>query len=660
MKTHSFPAAFSAFATALILTACSGSSDSAKAAAQAAPPARDQLTPAEFNALAVRRNVPLYWVADTNGNKSVDDDEVVPLLFYPTKPPDVSTAYNELLAAKSEAVPDASSADGQRRALVRQDLAQGRPALVRTDLTQHSAAEKAFVQHMLQVAAHIDEAYAAQKGLPALSARVPSDPESQSLFRRNWGPKCLAPATQKNPDCSAIPGAPQPIVDVWPAALGKTPQTDRGFCALIEKQPNVVDPFTAIRDMNGKLAAVPYSEAYRTSMSAVATELNAAADALKDANEAPLVAYLRAAATGFTTNNWWPADEAWASMNADNSKWYVRAGPDEVYWDPCSIKAGFHLTLALINQGAKEWQQKLTSIQQEMEAAIAQRAGAPYQPRHVKFHLPDFIDIVVNAGDDRGALSGTIGESLPNFGPVAKESRGRTVAMVNIFNDPESLASRRRSASTLIVSDSMADYSDNTLPSQLSTVLHEATHNLGPSQEYAVHGTPVQKIFGGPIDSMLEELKAQTGALFYTETLRSKGMITDALARQLYVSGVVWALGQTAKGMYTASHERQPYPQLAAIQLGILTESGALTWDANAAAANGQDKGAYTIHLDKMVETSGAMMKTVAGIKGRGDKKGLEELLRKYVDSSDVVPHAAIEERWAREPRVSLVYSLAM
>ncbi len=194
-------------------------------------------------------------------------------------------------------------------------------------------------------------------------------------------------------------------------------------------------------------------------------------------------------------------------MNAENSKWFVRAAPDEVYWDPCAIKAGFPLTLALINQGAKSGRRSSRASSRKWNPRSRSALARRYKARQVSFHLPDFIDIVVNAGDDRGALSGTIGQSLPNFGPVAKESRGRTVAMVNIFNDPDSLASRRRSASTLIANDSMADYSDDPLASQLATVLHEATHNLGPAQEYAVKGTPIQKIFGGPIDSMLEELK---------------------------------------------------------------------------------------------------------------------------------------------------------
>ncbi len=594
-----------------------------------------------------------------NGSKSVEDSEVARLLFYPGSPPDLATAYSELLSAKTEPALDQTTAEGKRRTLVREDLDQGRPTLVRTDLTQLSPAEKTFVQHMLQVAARTDDLYSTITGAAAMASQVAPDPESRSLFRRNWGPKCVAPATEKNPDCSAIPGAPRPVVDVWPTAAGNLKQGDADFCSTLEKRSDLVSPFTAVREVNGKLAAVPYSEAYSAQMAAIATELRAAADALGGVNEEPLVDYLRAAAASYTSNDWWPADEAWARMNADNSRWYVRAAPDETYWEPCSIKAGFHLTLALINQGAKLWQGKLVSIQQEMEAAIAQRAGAPYQPRQVKFHLPDFIDVVINAGDDRAPLSGVAGESLPNFGPVAKESRGRTVAMVNLFNDPDSIASRRTSASTLLDKESLADFSDESLPVQLTTVLHEATHNLGPAQEYAVGGTPVQKIFGGPVDSLLEELKAETGAYFLIDMLRGKAMISDALARQMYVNNVVWGLGQTSKGMYTSSHKRQTYPELAAIQLGFLTDAGALTWDANALAANGQDKGAYTIHLDKIVAASESMMQTVAGIKARGDKKAMDELLRKYVDGS-VVPHAAIEERWAREPRVSLVYSPSM
>ena len=88
-----------------------------------------------------------------------------------------------------------------------------------------------------------------------------------------------------------------------------------------------------------------------------------------------------------------------------------------------------------------------------MEKALAVLAGPPYEAREVSFHLPDFIDIVLNAGDARAARGATIGQSLPNWGPVANEGRGRTVAMTNFYADPDSRdvtrrARRRSSART--------------------------------------------------------------------------------------------------------------------------------------------------------------------------------------------------------------------
>ncbi len=72
------------------------------------------------------------------------------------------------------------------------------------------------------------------------------------------------------------------------------------------------------------------------------------------------------------------------------------------------------------------------------------------------------------------------------------------------------------------------------------------------------------------------------------------------------------------------------------------------------------DKGAFTIHPDKMAAAADEMMKVVASIKGRGDKKAALDLIARYVDGKDVVPHATIAERLLRLPKASFVYSIAM
>ena len=377
--------------------------------------------------------------------------------------------------------------------------------------------------------------------------------------------------------------------------------------------------------------------------------------------EGPLLDYLHAAAASFTSNNWLPADEAWAKMTVDNSKWYVRVGPDEVYWEPCSHKAGFHLTFARINQGSKQWQAKLVPVQQDMEAAVAQHAGAPYAARKVTFHLPDFIDIIVNAGDDRTPLGATIGQSLPNWGPVANQGRGRTVAMVNFYTDLDSFDARRAQAASVLDAASLNRYSGSPEPGLLSTILHEATHNLGPAHEYKVNGKAAEAVFGGGLASVMEELKAQTGALYLIEFLRTRKLISDELAGQSYADAIVWAFGHISQGMYTGTGtaQRKTYGNVAAIQIGFLIDHGALTWDDHAVAANGKDAGALTIHPDKLVAVVDEMMTTVAGIKARGDRKAAEELAAKYVDGA-VVPHKIISERFLRFPKASFVYAVAL
>jgi hypothetical protein len=540
------------------------------------------------------------------------------------------------------------------------DLDQGRATMVQNDLSGLSDADKDFVRHVLKATDLVDDLYATQVGAKALASRVPEDDAaSQSLFRRDWGPHCLAPATEKNPACSAIPGTPRPLCDAYPSDMQKN---GRAFCDTLEKLPNakaLLDPFVVVRDRGGKLEPVPFSEAYKTQMTAISAELKAAAESVKDPNEAALKAYLTAAAQSFLTNDWNPADEAWAKMNATNSAWFLRIGADEIYWDPCNHKAGFHVTFARINKESLAWQSKLVPVEQEMEATLAKHIGKPYGERKVTFHLPDFIDIVWNAGDDRKSDGATIGQSLPNWGPVANEGRGRTVAMSNLYTDADSVAVRKDGASSLLSSDTMATYDTSATPGLLNTILHEATHNLGPAHEYKVGGKTDQQWFGGGMASMMEELKAQTGALYYLTFLQKKGIIDEALVKKTYTDSVVWAFGHISRGMYTEGGQRKAYSQLAAIQIGFLLDAGALTWDANAKAANGKDVGALTIHFDKMPGAIDKLMKTVGGMKAKGDRAAAEALAKKYVDGT-VVPHKTISERWLRNPKSSFVYSVTL
>ena len=231
--------------------------------------------------------------------------------------------------------------------------------------------------------------------------------------------------------------------------------------------------------------------------------------------------------------------------------------------------------------------------------------------------------------------------------------------MTNLFQDADSKRTRREIAASLLSEASLKELSEDSTPGLLSTILHEATHNLGPAHEYTVRGKVDDDIFGGPLAAMLEELKAQTGALYFLGYLADKGVIDEKLERESYVDSIVWAFGHISRGMYTESGQRKTYSQLAAIQLGYLMDAGAVTFDANQAAANGKDKGAFVLKLDAFRAAAKNLMRDVGRIKAKGDKKAALALAAKYVDGK-VVPFELIKERELRSPKTSFVYALTL
>ncbi len=608
----------------------------------AEPPAHDALSRADFNHRAAELFLPLFWRSDANGNGNLEPAELVVLVGFPNSErsfwveraggftASFDTAYRQMQQKTGE---PQDPAERERHRLVLQELAQGRPTLVESELTQISAGEKKFVAHLMNAARLIERIYAKQNGVFGLDVKIPAeDTASRMLFHRNQSPFCEAPKTEQQPACSALRAKPPRIVGLYPAAL----QRDATFCDVLARAPNaarLMDHFSIVENGNapGTYRAVPYTEAYRVDMEVVANELEAAAAGLKD-EEAALRRYLLATARSFLTNDWEPANEAWVAMNAQNSRWYVRIGPDEVYYDPCAWKAGFALQLARINRESLEWQRKLDPLKNEMERTIAAMAKAPYRAREVNFKIPDFIDVVLNAGDQRSAFGATIGQSLPNWGPTA-ERGGRTVAMTNLYTDADSRESSAQQQASLFCETTNRFATTGPRETLIASLLHEVAHNLGPSHEYKVNGKEDDVLFGGPLASTLEELKAQTSSLYLTDWLAGKGVFTTDEVRKIHVRDVHWAFGHVSRGMYAADGTPRNYSQLAAMQVGALMRSGALSWNANETAANGKDRGCFDVNFSTLPAAIQSLETTVLEIKASGDKARAERLKADFVDS---------------------------
>lgn len=613
----------------------------------------------DFNRLAALEGLPLFWVADEDEDGEVSPDELAvlgvsdsggaPYVKDGALTEQFETAYRTLVEAR-------------RREAVRRELNQGRPTIVHSDLTDISAAEKKFVGHVLDAASKIDALHLKQRGAAQFDDRLTAlDAESRALFDRNMGPWCSAPKTESDPFCSALPDFPARTWDGYPADEGQ----DLAMCDRLSKRPDaasLLDPFTVVRREGGSLVAIPYHEAYAEEMGAIAADLRAAAKALEGADEAALQTYLRAAADAFETGDWFVADEAWAAMNATNSAWYLRIGPDEVYWDVCSEKAGFHVSFARIDRRSLEWQAKLNPLRTKMEESLAALIGKSYAPREVSFQMPDFIGIVINAGNSRAPMGATIGQSLPNWGPVATEGRGRTVVMTNLYTDPDSKRIGREKAADILSAESMKYYTDDELPGLLDIILHEACHNLGPHSDYRIAGKDPGEVFGGRLATVLEELKAQTGSLYYVELLRKEGIIDATMAKRLYTHALTWAFSHISRGMFTPSGGPKPYSQLAAVQVGYFVKAGALAWKTTTDAATGESIGRFEIDHERFPKAVDDLMKEVGRIKAEGDVAGAKALIDPFITGADkgLVHMPEITQRLLRYPKGSMVYSVTL
>ncbi|MEK7746262.1 MAG: hypothetical protein AAB576_06310, partial [Elusimicrobiota bacterium] len=236
-----------------------------------------------------------------------------------------------------------------------------------------------------------------------------------------------------------------------------------------------------------------------------------------------------------------------------------------------------------------------------------------------------------------------------------EEGRRRTVVMTNLYEDPDSKKTAREKAAWMLDEKSLAYYPSDKEPGLVSTILHEAAHNLGPHGDYRVEGRTPSDIFGGRVEGVLEELKAQTAALWSLDFLLKKGLLTQDQVRRAYAHDIVWCLGHIANGMTTDTGAPKPYSQLSAVQIGTFLRSGALRWTAGEDAVE-----RLRIDFDRLPAAVEGLLREAGRIKASGDADAAKALLSDFVtgEGSRLVRMKDVQDRLRRFPKEAYSYTV--
>lgn len=528
--------------------------------------------------------------------------------------------------------------EARRQTSVRASYNEAMEIPIVVDFSDARPEEKAMIRHLMVVADLIDGLYHKQLGTDTYHAQIDwlkgIHPESAQLLERNHSPICKTPKSKEDPFCYALPNFEPQNFGVYP----KGAKADKDFCEEQSADPELQNPMTVFLGKDGGFyVSAYYHEYWKTEMHAIADELEAAARAIQNVEEErALYEYLIASAQSFRTGDWLPSDYKWVALNMQNSKYAIRVGPDETYWDPCQNKAGFEFWFGPVNKVAASVSEVYGPHLQAMQDALNRLTPHTPQTEVGEVSIPDFVDIAVFSGEARHGTGGLAGQTLPNW---SYEHTGFHQWIMNYFLSSLVVQGMsRQMAETLLHPDTLAYFKVDPALSDKNSVGHELTHSLGIGpinpvvdpqtgkprfkDELDENGNPKpltsRDALGGTLGSVTEEIRGETGNLYFANWEVENGMGTTVQERnERYVAQLLWALKWTADGMLTPDGKPNTYAQVAAVILAHLIREGALEYV----------DGTFKIHFDEYPAAVEKLLVKINTIKRHGDKAAAEALL---------------------------------
>ncbi len=356
-----------------------------------------------------------------------------------------------------------------------------------------------------------------------------------------------------------------------------------------------------VRDKDGKLNAVPYSEYYAADLNKAAGLLRQAAE-LADNQE--FASYLRLRADALLSNDYQPSDFAWMDMKTNPIELVL--GPIETYEDQLfGYKAAFEAYVLIKDLS---WSERLAKYAQYLPEL---QRGLPV-PAEYKQEMPgtdadlNAYDVVYYAGHSN-AGGKTIAINLPNDEQVQLEKGTRRLQLKNAMK--AKFDSILLPIADVLISPEQRDHI--TFDAFFAnTMFHEVAHGLGIKN--TLDGSSTVREALKEHASALEEGKADILGLYMVQQLLEKGAITEGTLEDYYVTFMAGIFRSVRFGASSAHGKANM------VRFNFFEEHGAFSRDEN---------GLYKVDMAKMAEAIDALSAKILMLQGDGDYAGVDKLV---------------------------------
>ncbi|WP_412973166.1 dipeptidyl-peptidase 3 family protein [Glaciecola sp. MF2-115] len=355
------------------------------------------------------------------------------------------------------------------------------------------------------------------------------------------------------------------------------------------------------RDENGKLTSKKYSDVYKA-------ELRKAADLLmqasKLADDSSFANYLSMRAEALVTDNYQASDFAWMDMKTNPID--VVIGPIEVYEDQLfGYRAAFESYVLLKDLSWSDKLAKYAAFLPELQKGLPVEAAYKAQMPGTDADLNAY-DVIYYAGHSN-AGSKTIAINLPNDEEVQLQKGTRRLQLKNAMRakfDHIMLPISEQ----LIVEQQRKHITFDAFFG--NTMFHEVAHGLGIKNLLNGEGTVRQAL--KEHGSALEEGKADILGLYMVRQLLDKGVITEGVLEDYYVTFMAGIFRSIRFGASSAHGKANM------VRFNFFKQEGAFKRN---------EDGFYLVDIDKMGKAIDALSNKILVLQGDGDYEGVSDLV---------------------------------